>query len=220
MKKHHQLTAGERGEFLSRAKQRKGYRMISEDLCSLLIATLNDHPHVIVPPNAKDTIQVKNSVGEKLGVRKILTMVGLGTIFLDIVRDNPAIKKKVGKRAFRYIISTLGCVRQFTNLYKTMCRCTPCVGLQTLHCLFQVKRGVMHRKIAIDMQRQTTKARAEEMARGWGDVTVHPIMLDAIRVGTCTCWSDGDVPHWEYQTLQCGTCTSYSYPMHAGRGGT
>jgi hypothetical protein len=105
-------------------------------------------------------------------------------------------------------------------LYKTMCRCTPCVGLQTLHCLFQVKRGVMHRKIAIDMQRQTTKARAEEMARGWGDVTVHPIMLDAIRVGTCTCWSDGDVPHWEYQTLQCGTCTSYSYPMHAGRGGT
>ena len=36
---------------------------------------------------------------------KVLTQVGLGTIFSDIVRDNPEIKGKVGERAFRYIIS-------------------------------------------------------------------------------------------------------------------
>ncbi len=103
-------------------------------------------------PNTKDTIKVKNSDGEKIGVQKILTMVGLGTIFLDIVQDNPTIKKKVGERAFRCIISTLGCVWQFTDSYKTMCGCTLCVGLETMHCSLQAKCDVMQRKIAIDMQ--------------------------------------------------------------------
>ena len=135
-------------------------------------------------PNAKDTIKVKNSDGEKVGVRKILTMVGLGTIFSDIVRDNPTIKKKVGERAYRYIISTLGCVRRFTDSYKTMCGCTDCVGLQTMHRSLQAKRGVMHRTIALDLKRRTTKVRAEEMSRGWGDVTLHPTPSDAIRAGT------------------------------------
>jgi hypothetical protein len=77
----------------------------------------------------KDTLQVKNANGEKMSVRKILTMVGLGTIFSDIVRDNSTIKNTVGERAFRYLISGLGCVRRFTHSHKTMCGCTECVGL-------------------------------------------------------------------------------------------
>jgi hypothetical protein len=32
-------------------------------------------------------------------------MVGLGIIFMDIIRNNPTIKKKLGERAFYYIIS-------------------------------------------------------------------------------------------------------------------
>jgi hypothetical protein len=183
-KKRRQLTARERDVYWSRAQRRKGYIRIGDDLRSLLIAAFHDHPHVIVSPNTKDTIKVKNSDGEKIGVRKILTMVGLGTIFSDIVRDNPTIKKKVGERAFRYIISTLGCVRRFTDSYKTMCGCTLCVGLQTMHRSLQAKRGVMHRKIAIDMQCRTTKARAEEMSRGWGVVALHSTPSDAIRAGT------------------------------------
>ena len=45
---------------------------------------------------------------------------GNSTIFSDIIRDNLTIKK-VGERAFRYIVSGLGCLRQFTKSYKTMC---------------------------------------------------------------------------------------------------
>jgi hypothetical protein len=93
-------------------------------------------------------------------------MVGLSTIFLDIVRDNPTIKNKVGEHAFRYIVSGLGCVRQFTDWHKTMCRCTKCVGLQMLHHLPQAKHGVMHCQLAIDAQCCTTKMRAKEMTRG------------------------------------------------------
>ena len=35
-------------------------------------------------------------------IRKVLTQVGLGTIFSDIVRENPVLKGKVGERSFRY----------------------------------------------------------------------------------------------------------------------
>ena len=91
---------------------------------------------------------MKNADGKIILVRKILTMVGIGTIFSDIIRDNPTIKNKVDKRAFRYIISSLGCVRRFTDSHKMMCGCTICVGLQTLHRSLQAKRGVMHRMIA------------------------------------------------------------------------
>jgi hypothetical protein len=84
-------------------------------------------------------------------VRKILTMVGLGTIFSDIVRDNPTIKNTVGECAFRYLISGLRWVRRFTHSYKTMCGCTKCVGLQTLHRLLQAKRGVVQQQIVIDL---------------------------------------------------------------------
>ncbi len=117
----------------------------------MLIVAFNDHPHVVVSPNMKDTLQVKNADVEKVLVRKILTMVGLGTIFSDIVRDNPTIKNTVGKRAFWYLISRLGCMRQLTHSHKTMCGCTKCVGLQTLHRLLQAKRGVVQRQIAINL---------------------------------------------------------------------
>ncbi len=70
-------------------------------------------------------------------------MVGLGTIFLDIVRDNPTIKNKIVERAFCYIISGLGCVCQFTDLHKKMCGCTKCNGLHMLHCSLQAKCSVM-----------------------------------------------------------------------------
>ena len=215
--KRRQLTARERDVYWSRTQSRKGYRRIGADLRSLLIAAFHDHPHVIVSPNAKDTMKVKNADGEKVEVRKILTMVGLGTIFSDIVRDNPTIRKKVGERTFRYIISTLGCVRQFTDSYKTMCGCTLCVGLQSMHRSLQVKRGMMHRKIAFDMQRRTTRARAEKMSRGWGDVSLDPKPSDAVRSGTCARWSNGDVPHWECQTLSCGTCSPYPVPAEEAR---
>jgi hypothetical protein len=70
-----------------------------------LIDAFNNHPHAIVSPNAKNTLLIKNKEGEKVPVQKILTQVGLGTIFLDIVRENPKIKHKVGERTFRYIIN-------------------------------------------------------------------------------------------------------------------
>ena len=98
-----------------------------------------------------------------------------------------------------------------------MCGCTLCIGLQTLHCSLQAKRGVMHRKISIDLQRRTTKANAEVMLRVWGDVALHPTPSDAIRAGTCARWSAGEVPHWECQTLQCSTCTLYPVPAEEAR---
>ncbi len=118
----------------------------------MLIVAFNDHPHVVMPLNTKDTLQVKNANGEKVSVRKILTMDGLGTIFSDIVRDNPTIKNTVGERAFCNLISGIRCVRQFTHLHKTMCGCTKCVGLQMLHCLLQAKRDVVQWQIAINLQ--------------------------------------------------------------------
>ena len=111
----------------------KGYSTIIEELRSLLVAAFNGHPHVIVSPNAKDTLQVKDADDNKVSVCKVLTQVGLGTIFSDIVRDNSTIKGKVGKRAFCYIVSSLGCVHPFTDFYKRKCGCTECVGQLTLH---------------------------------------------------------------------------------------
>ena len=142
--KRQQLTAGERrGIYCALAKTKRGYLTISDKLKSILLEAFNNHPHVVVLPNTKDTLQVKNANGEKVLVRKILTMVGLGTIFSNIVRDQPTIKNKVDERAFRYIVSGLGCVRRFTDSHKTMCGCTECVGLHTLHHLLQAKRGIM-----------------------------------------------------------------------------
>jgi hypothetical protein len=58
----------------------------------LLIVAFNDFPHVMVLPNTKDKLQLPNTSGEKITVCKILLMVGLGTIFLEIIYDDPTIK--------------------------------------------------------------------------------------------------------------------------------
>ena len=112
IKKRQQLTAGDRGVQWAFAKAKKGYSTISDELKVMLLKAFNDHPHphVVVSPNTKDTLQMKNTDGETIIVRKIMTMVGLGTIFSDIVRDHPAIKKKFGESSFRYIVSSLGCI--------------------------------------------------------------------------------------------------------------
>ena len=183
----------------------------------LLVAAFNNHPHVIMSPNAKDTLQVKDVNGEKVLVRKVLTQVGLGTIFSDIIRDNPTIKGKVDEHAFRYIISALGCVHLFTDSYKQMCGCTECVGLHTLHCLLQAAGGVMHRQFAIDVQHCTRKAQATEKARGWGEVAWQPTPLIAITAGTWARWSLHAVPHLECQTLQCTKCTVNPIPKEEAR---
>ncbi len=98
--KRQQLTAGKREIYWTLAKKKKGYSIISNELKLMLVNAFNDHPHVVVSPNTKDTLQVKNADGKKVLVRKILTMVGLGTIFSNIVCDNTSIKQKAGKRAF------------------------------------------------------------------------------------------------------------------------
>ena len=125
--KRRQLTTGEKGIYWALAKRKKGYSTINEELWSLLVAAFN------MLPNAKDTLKVKDVDGENVSVCKVLTQVGLGTIFSDIVRDNSTIKGKVGKRAFCYIVSSLGCVHHFTNFYKRKCGCTECVGQLPLH---------------------------------------------------------------------------------------
>ena len=164
---------------------KKGYSKISHELKAILLNVFNDHPHVVISPNTKDTLQVKNMDGETVSVKKKLTMVGMGTIFSDIVQDHPTIKNKVGERSFCYIVSSLRCVRRFTDSHKTMCGCTQCIGLQMLHHSLQAKRGVMHSKIAIGLQRRTMKVHDAVMARGWGDVALHPTPSDTIRAGTC-----------------------------------
>ena len=153
----------------------------------MLLNAFNNHPHVVISPNTKDTLKVKNADGETVSVRKILTMVGMGTIVSNIVRvqDHPTIKNKVGKRAFRYSISGLGRVRRITDSHKTMCGCTQSIGLQMLHCSLHAKGGVMHCKIAIDLQQKTMKVNAVVLSRGWGDVALHPTPSDVIRAGTC-----------------------------------
>ena len=136
----------------------------------MLVAAFNNHPHVIMLPNAKDALQVKNVEGKKVSARKVLTQAGIGTIFSDIVRDNPTIQGKVSKLAFRYILSALGCMCRFTNYCKQMCGCTKCVGLHKLLCLLQAKHSVMYHQFAIDAQHCTQKAQVVEKAREWGTV--------------------------------------------------
>ena len=189
------LSAGEMGIHWALAKKKKGYTTISDELKLLLVNEFNNHPQVIVSPNSKDRLQTKNAEGEKIFIQKVMTMVGIGTIFSDIVRENPTIKTTVGERAFRYIISGLSCVRRFTNSYKTMCGCTECIGLQSLHRSLQAKRGNMHHKFSLDAQQRTTRARAEEMARGWGTVLLDPTLRVAIIAGSCARWSVHIVLH-------------------------
>jgi hypothetical protein len=58
------------------------------------------------------------------------------------------------------------------------------------------------------------------MAIGWGDVLLHPMLLDAIRAGTCTQWTVHAVPHWECQMLQCVNCREYPVPAEEARENT
>ncbi len=143
---------------------------------------------------------------KKVAVPKLLMQVGLGTIFSDIIKDNPTIKNKVGEHVFRYIISGLGSVQCFTNSYKWMCGCTECVGLHTLHCSLLEKHGVMHHQFAVDAHYCTRAAQAAEKASGWATAAWHPKPSLAITEGTCQRWSLHAVPHWECQTLQCSNC--------------
>ncbi len=109
-------------------------------------------------------------------------------------------------------------MRRFTDSYKTMCGCTECFGLQTLHRSLQAKHGVMHCQFAINAQRRTTKVRAEEMARGWGSDVLHPTPMNTIIAGTCARWSAHAVPHcWECQMLQCVDCMHYPVPKEEAR---
>jgi hypothetical protein len=186
IKKRQQLTAEESGVQWALARAKKGYLTISNKLKAMMLNAFNNQLHVVILPNTKATLKVKNADGKTVSVRKILTMVGIGTIFSDMVQDHPTIKNNVCERAFRYIISSLGCVRGFTDSHIMMCRCTQCICLQTPHCSLQAKRGILHHKIAIDLQQRITKVHAAMMARGWGDVVLHPTPSDAIRAGTCT----------------------------------
>ena len=134
IEKRRQLTtAGETGVHWALSKRKKGFSKIDEALRLLLVDAFNDHPHVIVSPNSKDTLQHKNEDGEIVLVQKVLTQVGLGSIFSNNVCEHPTIKNRVRERAFCYIISGLGCVRCFTDSYKQMCGCTECAGLHSLH---------------------------------------------------------------------------------------
>ncbi len=85
IKKRRQLFAGEKGIYWALAKCKKGYSKINEVIRSLLVAAFSDRPHVIVSPDARDTLQLKNADGEKVAVPKLLTQVGFGTIFSDII---------------------------------------------------------------------------------------------------------------------------------------
>ncbi len=217
IEKRRQVSASEKGIFWALAKCKKGYSKIDDAIRLLLIMAFNDHPHIILSTNARDTLQVKNADGKKVAVPKLLMQVGLGTIFSDIIKDNPTIKNKVGERAFRYIISGLGSFCCFTNSYEQMCGCTECVGLLTLHCLLLAKRGVMHRQFAVDAQHCTHTAQAARKASRWAAVAWHPKPLLAITEGTCQRWSLHAVPHWECQTLQCGNCKEYLVPKEEAR---
>ena len=87
------LSAGEMGiHWWALAKKKKGYTTISDELKLLLVNEFNNHPQVIVSPNSKDRLQTKNAEGDKIYIQKVMTMVGIGTIFSDIVRNNPTIK--------------------------------------------------------------------------------------------------------------------------------
>jgi hypothetical protein len=56
IKKRRQLSAGKKCIFWALAKHKKGYSKIDDAIRSLLVTAFNNHPHVIVSPNARDTL--------------------------------------------------------------------------------------------------------------------------------------------------------------------
>jgi hypothetical protein len=94
IKKRQQLRDGERGVHWALAKAKKGHSTISLELKAMLLNAFNDHPNVVVSPNTKDTLLVKNADGETTAVRKILTMVGIGTIYSEHCTQSPGHQKQ------------------------------------------------------------------------------------------------------------------------------
>ncbi len=64
------------------SKRKKGYSTINKSIQLLLIAAFKDHPNVIVLPNSKDALQVKNEGRVKVAMQKSMTVVGLGKFSL------------------------------------------------------------------------------------------------------------------------------------------
>jgi hypothetical protein len=85
IEKHWQLSTSKRGIFWALAKHKKGYLKINKATQTLLVPAFKDHPHVFVSPIAKDMLQLKNPDDKKVAVSKMLTQVGLGTIFSDMI---------------------------------------------------------------------------------------------------------------------------------------
>jgi hypothetical protein len=169
----------------------------------LLVAAFNNHPHVIVSPSAKNMLQLKNVDSKKVADPKVLTQVGLGAIFFNIIKDDPTIKKKVGEHLLNKIISGLESICCFTNSYKQMCGCKECVGLHTLHCLLLAKGGIMHRQFAIDAQHCTRGVHAVE-SKGMGCYHMAPKAvaghhrghLHAMEFACCATLGVPDAPVW------------------------
>ena len=126
MDKQGRLMAKEEGVNWAWCKKKKGHSKINNNICCQLLTAFYNYPHIIVSPNLKDTIMVRNKEGVKVPVRKIMLMVRLGTIFSDIVHANLTIRNKVSKCAFQDIISALSCVRCFNNLHKTFFAAVHC----------------------------------------------------------------------------------------------
>jgi hypothetical protein len=72
-----QLSTSKKGIYWVHSKCKKRYSKIYEVLRSLLVATVNNHPHAIVSWNAKDMLQLMNANGKKVPAPKVLMQVGL-----------------------------------------------------------------------------------------------------------------------------------------------
>jgi len=73
LEKRSQLSTAEKGVYWTVAKRKKGYSTIDNELRLLLVVAFNNHPHVIMPPITKDTLQLKDANSEKVSVHKVLT---------------------------------------------------------------------------------------------------------------------------------------------------
>ncbi len=73
IEKRRQLSAGMKGIYWALAKRKKGYYKIDKALRLLLVAAINGHHQVIVSPNAKDMLQLKNTNKEGVGPQGVNT---------------------------------------------------------------------------------------------------------------------------------------------------
>ena len=61
IEKRQQLSTGKKGIYWARVKCKKGFCKINKAIQLMLIGAFNNHPHVIMSPNSKDTLQLKNA---------------------------------------------------------------------------------------------------------------------------------------------------------------